>query len=112
MSPTLARPDWALVRLIDLPWSVDQWDRKSLYNGCILVWGEFTLDEAPQRHPLLQGIDIGIGTWAWGDRLYWGYGRGYSDVEIRAAFDRCLEAGVRLFDTAEVYGQGQSETLL
>lgn len=70
------------------------------------------MDEAPQRHPLLQGIDIGIGTWAWGDRLYWGYGRGYSDVEIRAAFDRCLEAGVRLFDTAEVYGQGQSETLL
>ncbi len=65
-----------------------------------------------QRHPVLEGIEIGIGTWAWGDRLYWGYGRGYSDQDLRAAFDRCLEGGVRLFDTAEVYGQGRSETLL
>jgi aryl-alcohol dehydrogenase-like predicted oxidoreductase len=69
-------------------------------------------DETPQRHPVLQGIDYGIGTWSWGDRLYWGYGRGYSDADIRAAFDHCIEAGVRLFDTAEVYGQGRSETLL
>ena len=69
-------------------------------------------DETPQRHPVLQGIEYGIGTWSWGDRLYWGYGRGYSDADIRAAFDHCLEAGVRLFDTAEVYGQGRSETLL
>lgn len=69
-------------------------------------------DETPQRHPVLQGINYGIGTWSWGDRLYWGYGRGYSDADIRAAFDHCIEAGVRLFDTAEVYGQGRSETLL
>lgn len=65
-----------------------------------------------ERHPVLQGIELGIGTWAWGDRFYWGYGRGYSDQDLRAAFDRCLEAGVRLFDTAESYGQGRSESLL
>jgi len=68
--------------------------------------------ETPARHPVLEGIELGIGTWAWGDRFYWGYGRGYSDQDLRAAFERCLEAGVRLFDTAESYGQGRSETLL
>lgn len=69
-------------------------------------------EEMPARHPILEGIELGIGTWAWGDRFYWGYGRGYSDQDLRAAFERCLEAGVRLFDTAESYGQGRSETLL
>lgn len=68
--------------------------------------------ETPVRHPVLEGIELGIGTWAWGDRFYWGYGRAYSDEDLRAAFEHCLEAGVRLFDTAESYGQGRSETLL
>ncbi len=56
---------------------------------------------------------LGIGTWAWGDRVVWGYGRGeYSDDDLKAAFDACLDGGVTLFDTAEVYGSGQSEKLL
>lgn len=60
----------------------------------------------------LQGIEMGVGTWSWGDRLIWGYGRGYSDQDIHQAFDVSVAAGVRLFDTAEVYGQGRSEQLL
>lgn len=56
---------------------------------------------------------LGIGTWAWGDRMLWGYGQGgYNDEDLKAAFDASLEAGVTLFDTAEVYGSGQSERLL
>lgn len=56
---------------------------------------------------------LGIGTWAWGDRLVWGYGRGgYSDEDIRHAFAASLEAGVNLFDTAEIYGMGRSEEML
>lgn len=56
---------------------------------------------------------LGIGTWAWGDRWIWGYGRGdYTDKDIREAFEVSLEAGVNVFDTAEVYGRGRSETLL
>lgn len=42
----------------------------------------------------------------------WGYGRGYSDQDIRQAFDVSVMEGLRLFDTAEVYGQGRSEQLL
>ncbi len=55
---------------------------------------------------------IGIGTWAWGDRIWWGYGRGYTDTDLRAAFQASLEAGIHFFDTAEVYGLGRSERLL
>jgi aryl-alcohol dehydrogenase-like predicted oxidoreductase len=56
---------------------------------------------------------LGIGTWAWGDRWVWGYGRGgYTDEDIREAFETSLDAGVNVFDTAEVYGLGRSESLL
>ncbi|MCC6905286.1 MAG: aldo/keto reductase [Anaerolineae bacterium] len=56
---------------------------------------------------------LGVGTWSWGDSFFWGYGRGtYTDVDIQAAFDVCLDAGVAFFDTAEVYGLGRSEKIL
>jgi aryl-alcohol dehydrogenase-like predicted oxidoreductase len=55
---------------------------------------------------------LGIGAWAWGDRLFWAYGHGYNDADIRAAFETSIEAGITFFDTAEVYGSGRSERLL
>ncbi len=56
---------------------------------------------------------LGIGTWAWGDRLVWGYGQGgYSDDDLKQAFDESLAGGISFFDTAEIYGFGRSETLL
>ncbi|MGK7919248.1 MAG: aldo/keto reductase [Trichodesmium sp.] len=55
---------------------------------------------------------ICIGTWAWGDKLFWNYGSNYGASEVEAAFKTCLEAGVNFFDTAEVYGNGLSEELL
>jgi len=55
---------------------------------------------------------IGTGTWAWGDKLVWGFGRGYSDRDLRAAFDASMRAGVTFFDTAELYGSGKSERFL
>lgn len=55
---------------------------------------------------------MGVGTWAWGDRLFWGYGQAYGERELKRAFQASLEAGVRLFDTAEVYGFELSERLL
>ena len=54
---------------------------------------------------------LGVGTWQWGDRLLWGYGRGYGDAELRAAFEAAVEAGIGLFDTAEIR-LGRSERLL
>lgn len=55
---------------------------------------------------------MGIGTWAWGDQVMWGYGKSYTDADVRAAFDATVAAGINFFDTAEVYGLGRSEKLL
>lgn len=63
-------------------------------------------------HPVLDGIRMGVGTWAWGDRLIWGYGRSFQDEDLRGAFHASLAGGLYFFDTAEIYGQGRSETLL
>jgi len=59
---------------------------------------------------------IGLGAWAWGDSLFWGYDP-KNDDELRQVYDYATsrkgstEPGV-LFDTAEVYGFGVSEKLL
>ncbi|MEA5567865.1 aldo/keto reductase [Anabaena sp. UHCC 0399] len=53
-----------------------------------------------------------IGTWAWGDKLFWNYGDDYGQEQLQAAFTAALEAGVTFFDTAEVYGLGLSEKFL
>jgi aryl-alcohol dehydrogenase-like predicted oxidoreductase len=57
-------------------------------------------------------VPLGIGTWAWGDKLFWGYGKDYSQTELQQAFQAALDAGINFFDTAEVYGLGDSEKLL
>lgn len=61
---------------------------------------------------LFDGLQMGIGTWSWGDRVFWGYGKGYGEEQLKAAFDACIAGGIRFFDTAEVYGTGQSERFL
>ena len=65
---------------------------------------------SPQN--IFDGVEMGLGAWAWGDRLMWGYGRGYALGDLRAAFDSSIAAGVTFIHTAESYGQGQSETIL
>ena len=36
----------------------------------------------------LQVNGLGVGTWAWGDTSVWGYGKGYSDSDLRDAFNQ------------------------
>lgn len=58
---------------------------------------------------------LGVGTWAWGDQRTWGvgtYDTSTTEDTIGEAFRRSLDAGVGLFDTAEVYGSGESERIL
>lgn len=58
---------------------------------------------------------IGCGTWAWGNRLLWGYTPDM-DTQLQAVFDHCISQGVTLFDTGDSYGtgrlNGRSESLL
>ena len=53
-----------------------------------------------------------IGTWAWGDKLFWNYGSDYGEAQLWEAFEATLDAGINFFDTAEVYGMGLSEEFL
>ncbi|BAY77175.1 aldo/keto reductase [Nostoc linckia NIES-25] len=53
-----------------------------------------------------------IGTWAWGDKLFWNYGNDYGPEQLQEAFTAALQAGVNFFDTAEIYGMGLSEKFL
>jgi aryl-alcohol dehydrogenase-like predicted oxidoreductase len=59
--------------------------------------------------------DLGLGTWAWGDRTTWGmngYDPSYDFATIQAAYDASVRAGVTLLDTAEMYGSGESERII
>jgi aryl-alcohol dehydrogenase-like predicted oxidoreductase len=58
---------------------------------------------------------LGVGTWAWGDKGVWGmggYDQSLTESTIREAWEASIEAGVVLFDTAEVYGGGESERII
>ena len=78
------------------------------------------MPQASDRIPLA-GSDmsippLGVGTWAWGDESTWGMG-GYDTtltdgLDPRGVGSASIEAGVVLFDTAEVYGKGESERII
>ncbi len=73
----------------------------------------------PDRYTL-SGADVsipplGVGTWAWGDRSTWGMGGYDTDLtleSIREAWNASVDAGVTFFDTAEIYGSGESERII
>ena len=58
---------------------------------------------------------MGCGTWAWGNRLLWGYDPTMDD-DLQRVFNTCAAHGVTLFDSGDSYGtgrlNGRSETLL
>lgn len=66
-------------------------------------------------HQLLNLPAMGCGTWAWGNRLLWGYDP-KMDGDLRSIFNLCVQTGVTLFDTGDSYGtgrlNGRSEFLL
>jgi len=74
-----------------------------------------TLPNKIKVGPELSLSPMGCGTWAWGNKLLWGYDRSM-DRELNAVFDLCVANGVTLFDTADSYGtlqlNGRSEQLL
>ncbi len=60
------------------------------------------------KNDLFAGIEMGIGTWSWGEKFFWGYGSGYGEEDVKLAFTKCLEKGIRFFDTAEAYGLSET----
>jgi len=60
----------------------------------------------------IETTPIGVGTMPWSNSSMWGYGSKLGLEAARKAFQASLEAGVDFFDTAEIYGFGQSERVL
>ncbi|PRW57658.1 pyridoxal chloroplastic [Chlorella sorokiniana] len=58
---------------------------------------------------------MGFGTWAWGNKLLWGYSEDM-DPELQEVFNMLVSSGINLYDTADSYGtgklEGRSEQLL
>lgn len=69
-------------------------------------------EENQTQHPVFNQVQMGIGTWSWGERLFWGFGKEYGESDLLEVFELCMDYGFNFFDTAETYGQGRSETLL
>ncbi len=79
-------------------------------------------NETTQVEPriALRGCDVelptmGLGTWAWGDKTTWGmndYDRSYNIETIRQAYQASVDLGVTFLDTAEAYGNGESERII
>lgn len=61
---------------------------------------------------VFEGIEIGTGAWSWGDRMIWNFGSGFNEKDVREVFEEAVAQKTVFFDTAEVYGQGKSETLI
>jgi aryl-alcohol dehydrogenase-like predicted oxidoreductase len=73
-----------------------------------------TTPSANNKIELTKNISIaplGIGTWAWGDKFFWGYDSS-QDPALYDTFKACVDNGITFFDTAEIYGFGKSELLL
>ena len=72
------------------------------------------LNELPASKKLILP-QMGCGTWAWGNRILWGYDESM-DAQLQEVFDLCVSNGVTLFDTGDSYGtgklNGRSEQLL
>ncbi len=61
-------------------------------------------------------IGMGFGTWAWGNKLVWGYKSETDDILLKKTFFDAINGGLDLIDTADSYGTGslfgQSEKLI
>ena len=71
--------------------------------------------QVDQRHIGASGIvvsPLGVGVWSWGDKSFWGYGQDYNREDVTQAYKACQDAGLNFFDTAEMYGRGESERIL
>ena len=59
---------------------------------------------------------IGFGTWAWGNKLVWGYNAETDDSLLKKTFFDAIDRGLDLVDSADSYGTGslfgQSEKLI
>ncbi|OCF74668.1 auxin-induced protein [Kwoniella mangroviensis CBS 8886] len=65
------------------------------------------------KHATIAGVQVpamAIGTWSWGDKT-WGY-KPEQLPDIKEAWKTSVKAGLTFYDTAEAYGNGESEKII
>jgi pyridoxine 4-dehydrogenase len=89
--------------------------RRDIVLGSALAVGAHTLDTPAAFAAPAKLSDIGtlgLGCWAWGNKLVFQYDESMDD-ELQRVFNRAVDGGIKLFDSADSYGKdGRSETLL
>jgi pyridoxine 4-dehydrogenase len=78
------------------------------------LWLPSSPAQAATASTSIQLPPMGLGAWAWGDSVFWKYDP-KEDDELHRVFDYAISQSSSspvLFDTAEIYGFGRSETLL
>lgn len=58
---------------------------------------------------------IALGAWSWGTGVAGGdqvFGNHLAEADLKPVFDKAMECGLNLWDTAAVYGEGSSERIL
>ena len=60
----------------------------------------------------VSALSFGTGTFGAGDHPFFGKWGSSDLVQARRLVDICLDAGVNLFDSADVYSMGQAEEIL
>ncbi|KAJ9143070.1 Aldo/keto reductase [Pleurostoma richardsiae] len=63
------------------------------------------------KEPAVQASHISIGAWPWGDKATWHWSEDELPA-VRAAWKELYGAGINFIDTAQVYGDGESERLV
>ena len=63
----------------------------------------------------MEETKIALGTWAWGAGAFGGdavYGVSTNEENLKPVFEAAMNVGLNLWDTATVYGMGESERIL
>ena len=109
-------PYWfcCYARLID-DWSPNAIETATLPSSITLAGedaGTTTATTSLSKSPL-KLPPIGLGCWSWGDSLFWGYNP-KNDANLQDVFNYATSSRnvPILFDSAEIYGFGRSESLL
>ncbi|OJJ40953.1 hypothetical protein ASPWEDRAFT_238094 [Aspergillus wentii DTO 134E9] len=63
------------------------------------------------KHQDVQVPYLCVGAWSWGDKANWGYNAETDLPRIKEAWEKLREAGMTFVDTAQVYGDGESERI-
>lgn len=104
-----SKPQTARRQLTASKRSLTTYSQFNLFNDAISKTA-FKPKEQKQIGPL-KVSPMGLGTWAWGNQLLWGYDKSM-DPELQQLFNLVVSKGINIFDTADSYGMSPAEPYL